>query len=304
MEMHLIADFLKYLPNKKQARPITSKASIEDYSFGVRKFAEYILSRQYLQSFYDVTKDIVVAYYASVVDQGYSSSIIYRRAKAVYEFYEWLAHSGQIIFNPCPKPPERNLDVLPRTVPSLEAVEDMYEKLQGSTKVTDQRDLVIIDLAFSCGLRREELQRLDIRDIRQGEGSIKVLGKNNKERYVPIGPKAMASLLHYINFVRPKIAPHAKTDALFISWKCGGKRMHVYSFNAVFRRLRRTKGFDRAITPHALRHAFGVELVRHNAPIQQVSEMMGHVKLETTQIYTKLAVSDLKKFHKELHPRG
>jgi site-specific recombinase XerD len=197
---------------------------------------------------------------------------------------------------------------LPREVPTWHGLQRLYGEsdtsLRQSAGIVDQRDFAMIDLAYSCGLRRCELHNIDIADIDEEQGTLRVRGKGGRQRVVPIGPKTLADLLHYLYHVRPQLCKHGATRALFVSWNQGGKRMHLYSINAAFRRLRKRGVLEKGVTPHRLRHGFATDLIKNGAPVQDVSRMLGHVRLETTQVYTRLYPLDLKAHHTHHHPRG
>jgi len=277
--------------------------TVTDYSVGIRLFARYLADIG-LFSFFAATTETVRSFYRSLQESGLCRSVTHRRAHAVYAFYAWLKLEGYLLLNPCPEPPPSQSGILPRAVPDLDRIQTVYHRLAKTAKNYEQRDLAMIDLAYDTGLRRCELHRLNVRDIDPENATVRVHGKADHHRLVPIGPACLRELLHYIYEVRPKLAKESRTDALFVSWRAGGKRMNLESINAAFSRLRRKYGFDRSITPHALRHAFATGLVINGAPIQDVSRMLGHKKLETTQIYTRLAPRDLKAHHAKYHPRG
>lgn len=298
MEESLINDFLQSL-RLKGRNPVT----VAEYGWNLASYVAYLGGCD-IFSFFAAPPEIVTGYMRAVKEKKYAAKTVWKKLHAVHVFYEWLKESGQILLNPLPNPKFSTGLVLPRRVPCAAVLNHVYKKLRGSPKLPEQRDYVAIDLAYSCGLRRCELHGLNINDICPGDGTIRVKGKRGKERVVPVGPTTLADLLHYIYHVRPKILKGGVTNALLVSWMAGGKRMHLYSINAAFRRLRKRYGFDRSLVPHGLRHAFATDLIKNGAPVQDVSEMLGHVKLETTQIYTRLAARDVKNHHQKYHPRG
>lgn len=297
MEEHLITDFLQ-----SQQRKGKHPETIDKYRVNLNAFCAH-MAKRHIFSFFAAGKDDLHAYAAAMIREPLSSSTRYKRIHAVYLLYEWLKENGLILCNPCPQSPKRSQS-LPRVVPDRTSIGDAYKKLADTDRLIEKRDYVIIDLAYSCGLRRCELHRLNIKDIDPDNGTVRVCGKGSRERVVPIGPNSLNDLLDYVYNVRPKLQSYNHSDALFISWKGGGKRMHRYSINRVFHRLRKRYGFDRSITPHSLRHAFATHLVCNGAPIQDVSKMLGHIKLATTQIYTRIMPTDLKSHHQKYHPRS
>jgi len=298
MECEIINDFCDSL-RRTGMHPDT----IEDYRRGIDCFIAF-LSKEKVFSLFAAQRHHIAGYYLSLTDQVMSSSTRYKKSRAVYALFEYLRESGYILLNPCPKP-LRKSNGMPRTIPGRDSLQNAYRRLRRSIKPFDMRDYLLMDMAYSCGLRRCELHRLNVGDISANTGTIKVRGKGSHERVVPLGRQTLRNVNHYLYHVRPKLMKAGNvTNALFVSWNNGGKRMHLYSINAVFHRLRKRFGFDRSITPHSLRHAFATDLIRNGAPVQDVSKMLGHRKLETTQVYTRLMPNDLRKCHARYHPRG
>jgi integrase/recombinase XerD len=225
-----------------------------------------------------------------------------------------LRENGFLLLKPCPKVVYESEKRLPRSVPDWQSLQQTYNRLKKSSHYWEQRDYAIIDLAYSCGLRRGELHSLNVDDIEQqdpdnvGTGStIRVKGKGGRERVVTVGPHALKDLLYYVYHIRPKFLKSGTTKALFVSRIGGGQRMNARSINEAFGRLRSKYGFGRSFAPHNLRHAFATDLIRHGAPVSRpvgISRMLGHKKLETTQVYTRLVPMDLKRCHARYHPRG
>lgn len=298
MEDYLVDEFLESL-RLKGFRQVT----IDEYKWNLHEFLDYLVSIP-LYSFFAATHENATAYYIAVKEKMFASRTVWKKQFAAYAFYQWLKESGSLLVNPAPYPVTPTAQALPRRVPGRDTLAYTYEKLSESTELWEQRDYAIIDLAYSCGLRRCELHALDISDVNSTEGTLRIYGKGGKERIVPIGPKALKDLFHYIYHVRPRFIKESTTPALFLSWQRGGTRMNARSINKAFVRLRNKYGLPDTLAPHALRHAFATELVRAGAPVQDVSEMLGHTKLETTQVYTRLTVTDLKARHKQCHPRG
>jgi site-specific recombinase XerD len=298
MEDNLITDYITYMRIQGKHRD-----TIADYETNLREYGQYLAYTGPF-SFFAADESVISAYAQAVKNKNLSASTTWKKQHAVYAFYDWLVQSGRILLNPARKPGSAHIKRLPRSIPSWTTIKDVYKRLRRSHRFWEQRDFAIIDLAYSCGLRRMELAGLNVDDIDEQGATIRVKGKGGRKRVVPIGPRALKDLLYYIYHIRPRFLKGGHTKALFLSWISGGKRMHPYSINAMFHRLRLNYGFERNFQPHNLRHAFATGLIRNGAPVQDVSKMLGHVKLETTQIYTRLLPMDLKRQHERFHPRG
>ena len=299
MELELIDAFAKEEQRKGKAAD-----TLEQYRHALHEFAAHLLTTSGASSFFAASSDTATSYTQTLRVKAHGPKTLYRKLHAVYAFYEWLRESGQLLLNPFPRPGCHLPPALPRRLPSMPTLQTAYAALRDSPHLWEQRDYILVDLAYACGLRRCELHRLNLEDIRLDEGFIRVRGKRGNERMAPMGPRTRADLRHYLSMVRPRFITRADTRALFLSWQGGGRRLNRYSINAAFRRLRRTHKLDPCFAPHALRHAYATHLVREGAAVQDVSEMLGHVRLETTQVYTHLVPKDLRRHHAAHHPRA
>lgn len=297
MEIELVHEFIGEL----RTRGIVDLRT--GYGQPLEAYGEWLKGRR-IFSFYGADRDTVTKYYASLAERGYAPKTAWVKSHAVHAFYKWLLDSGRILCNPAATPAPLRTQPLPRAVPSWRELRKTYDRLDEAPHWLRERDLALIDLAYACGLRRCELHRLDIGDIDEQNRTIRVRGKGGNQRLAPIGDRALKQVLAYIHYIRPRLAKNSPTKALFVSWQGGGKRMHLYSINAIFKRLRGRDILPRSVTPHRLRHAFATDLVCNGAPVQDVSKMLGHKKLETTQIYTRLMPVDLQRHHKQHHPRS
>lgn len=278
--------------------------TVESYRRDLERFARYPeVSRT--GSLLCVTPEIVHRYCRDLHESsGFVLQTIYQKKRAVYEFYQWLKDEGVILHNPVRRPTLRRAEYIGRRSVSVNAVRQLLSTLSDSHYKHDRRNSVIVDLAYCCGLRRCELLRLNVHDVNATDHTIRVRGKFGKERIVPVGKMTMAALLHYLYHDRPTFLHGNTTSALFVSWMHGGRRISRATVTRIFLRLRRKGKLAEPMTSHSLRHAFATHLLRNGAPVQDVSKMLGHESIETTQHYTHLVPMDLKEHHRRYHPRG
>jgi integrase/recombinase XerD len=270
----------------------------------LERFAQYAQMRQ-ADALPCVTPEIVQQYCRELRESsGFVPQTIYQKTRVLYEFHQWLLDDGAILVNPVPRPTLRRMHRVTRPLPSRQSVRQLLDILADSHYKHDRRSVAMVDLAYCCGLRRCELVRLDVQDVNPTDGTIRVRGKYGKERLVPVGKRTMAALLHYLYHDRPTFLHRSTTNALFVSWTKGGRRISNSTVTRIFLRLRRKGSNPESITSHSLRHAFATHLLRNGAPVQDVSEMLGHASLETTQLYTHLVPRDLQEHHRRYHPRG
>lgn len=197
----------------------------------------------------------------------------------------------------------------PRSLPRRVLNESQVRRLLEATDTTPLgiRARAILELLYSSGLRRAEVAALDLQDLDLTGGTVLVRrGKGGKGRVVPLGATAARALLRYIEDVRPLWLESAATTALFLAASgCGraGQRLSTSSIWLTVRHAAASSGLGRVAT-HALRHAVATHLVRAGADVRHVQEILGHSKVETTEIYTHVAVRDLARAHARSHPRG
>ncbi len=162
------------------------------------------------------------------------------------------------------------------------------------------RDRAIFETLYSTGLRRAELCALNLEDCDRAAGIVRVnQGKGGKDRLVPIGAKALEALARYLRQSRPVFHPHG--PALFMNQY--GQRMKAAGLNSLFKRYSLNLGLDPPVTPHLLRHAFATGLLERGAGIRHVQAMLGHARIETTQIYTHVSPQHLQRDIERFHPR-
>jgi site-specific recombinase XerD len=302
MELPLVHEYLDQLLLRKGLHIYT----VADYRCALMGFAAFAAAARGCGSFYAVKENDALCWFDTLVQgDGITPKTAHRKLWVVYRFYQWLKESGRLLVNPILKPGGSFGRKLPRTLPADYTLRRMYTVLPQSKYLAEQRDYAVIELAYGCGLRRCELQRLDVADIRQEERTISVKGKGGRLRIVPIGEQTLKELQYYLYYIRPKILKGSgTTKALFVTWHKGGSRIKAQTISTVFHRLRRKYGLERAFCAHGLRHAFATDLVRSGAAVQDVSAMLGHKKLTSTQVYTHLVPKELKKHHHRFHPRG
>jgi len=202
--------------------------------------------------------------------------------------------------------PTCNVDAprLGRSLP-YSLTEAEVESLLDAPDIEDprgMRDRTMLEVLYATGLRVSELVTLGLHQVNLRQGVIRVIGKGNKERLVPIGEEANDWLERYINEVRSSFLKGGINDALFPSSR--GKAMTRQTFWHLIKRYARQAGIDKPMSPHVLRHAFATHLLNHGADLRVVQMLLGHSDISTTQIYTHVARERLKQLHAEHHPRA
>jgi integrase/recombinase XerD len=216
-------------------------------------------------------------------------------------FFRYLLREGQIQHDPTlnilsPKPGRP----LPKTL-----TESDVEALLAAPDTSDTlglRDRTMLELLYAAGLRVTELVSLTLQQISLQQGVMRVVGKGNKERLVPVGDEALAWLRLYFKQARPLLSIHADQEVVFLSQR--GTQMTRQTFWHRIRQHAQQAGIEKPISPHVLRHAFATHLLNHGADLRVVQMLLGHADLSTTQIYTHVATHRLQLLHQTHHPRG
>ena len=289
----LIDNFIDELWLEKGLSKNTLSAYRHDLSF----FSKWYKGTSLL----NVTRIDLLDYLASRLKDGYSSRSTARSLSSLRAFYGHLTIRYNLKENPTARVDSPKLGhSLPKTL-SEEQVESLI-KAPDIEQDIGLRDRAMLELIYACGLRVSELIQLDILNLNLRQGVIRVIGKGEKERLVPIGEEALHWIERYINDSRPNLLKDNKVSQLFLS-----KRGRLMTRQAFWYRIKEyaSKASIKAdLSPHTLRHAFATHLINHGADLRTVQLLLGHSSLSTTQIYTEVARHRMKELHNEHHPRG
>ena len=253
-------------------------------------------------------KDLIAAsredllhFLASRVQQGRSPRSLSRYLSGIRQFYRWLLREGRIRQDPSALIESPRLGRgLPKAL-SEQQVIDLLEAPDVENPL-GLRDRTMLELMYASGLRVSELVGLEFADVNVNQGIIRVLGKGNKERLVPLGEDALAWLERYLVSGRPQLMQGSECQHVFVTARKAG--MTRQAFWHAIKRCARLASIDQAVSPHMLRHSFATHLLNHGADLRVVQLLLGHSDLSTTQIYTHIAREGLKAMHSKHHPRG
>lgn len=243
----------------------------------------------------------LLAWMASGLAEGIKTSTAARRLSGVRRFYRYMLRERLIAEDPTlridsPRLPRRLPDSL-----TEEEVDSLLAEPDSSVPI-EQRDKAMLEILYGCGLRVSELTSLRVDQVNLRQGVIRVMGKGDKERLVPLGEEAVDWLLDYMKEGRPELLKGRACDALF-----PGNRAAAMTRQAFWYRVRHYAtriGIRKHLSPHTLRHAFATHLLNHGADLRVVQMLLGHSDLSTTQIYTHVARQRLQSLHQAHHPRG
>jgi len=290
-----IDEFLNHLEHQK----LYSKHTLKAYRTDLFAFADYVDVFYELDRFDHVTHRMVSSFIADLAEQGLAPRSINRKLSAIQSFYAHWMKRGQIAKNPVksiqrPKTPKR----LPSILRS-EQVKEMLSAEAFTNDVIGKRDRALLSVFYACGLRREELIGLKLSNVDWQAEQIKVLGKRNKERIVPIALPLVEVMREYFNH-REEL--HPQTEAFFVTEK-GQILYPSLVYKVVKNYLSKVTTLEKK-SPHVLRHTFATHLLNEGANLQSIKELLGHESLATTQVYTHTSLEKLKDVYKHAHPRS
>ncbi len=310
--------FLSVLANERGA----SEHTVRAYAREVRSFASYLEETLGKGTpIKAVEHQSIRAYLGLLYERGLTKASAARALAAVRSWFKWLAKEGLVEQNPAqlvstPKLPKH----LPR-VPSVEEVNRVLNSLEGTEKTSaakdeaeavawPERDRVIFELLYGCGIRNSELVGLDVSNVRWADDAILVRGKGRKERLVPLGDEAAIALKEYLPVREAKLMAAGKgakvhDGPLLTNLRMRGDcRLTTRSVGRIVKAIALSRGLAADVHPHTLRHAFGTHMLEEGADLRAIQEMLVHERLSTTQRYTQLTVSQIQRVYDETHPRA
>lgn len=297
MELHLrlFKDFREFLTIERGL----SSNSIHSYSYDLKKFEKYLINNE--KNIYQVTSSDITQFLIEEKKKNSSSRTLARAIAAIRQFYKFLELENKSFVNPTETIETPNLDPYLPDFLTVEEIKKLFNQFNEDDSF-ELRDYAVFELIYSSGLRISEAIGLKLDDIDFENSLLRVEGKGGKERIIPFGPKAKEILQTYLDNGRSKILKNKHADYLFVSKKSGNlDRKSVWR---LLKKYVKRAEFVKKITPHTLRHSFATHLLENGADLKAVQELLGHVDISTTQIYTHLAKQSLNDIHKNYHPRG
>ena len=302
----LIETFLDYLRGQKGY----SRHTIRNYHIDLRQFSEFLASREMTtpleksENVAEVVTPLVIREYLGSIYGRFQRTTIARKLSAVRSFFLFLERKGITETNPAADIATPRLG---KHIPNYLGVDEVFRLLErpDREKPMGLRDLAIMELLYSCGIRVSELEALNISSIDFDRRMVRVMGKGRKERIVPVGRQALQALRDYLEataFLRKNKEVSSAEDALFINIR--GGRLSVRSIGKIIKRYAGESGLPFDVSPHSMRHTFATHLLDGGADLRSVQELLGHVSLSTTQKYTHVSLDRLMKVYDKAHPRS
>lgn len=296
-----IEDFLNFLALEKGSPPNTLVA----YRNDLTQLARYLNNQDTFEvkSWDEVDKDMIIAYILYLKEREYAPSTVARKVAATKSFFHFLVTEDFIEDDPTatldsPKVKKQ----LPKAISSEEMELLLAEPAKRSTPKA-QRDKAMLELMYATGMRATELVELDIDDVNLPSSSVRVIGKGDKERIIPIHARAVQAIETYLRKGRLQLLKDPDEKALFLNPR--GKRLTRQGLWLIIKDYVERAGLDPDITPHTFRHSFATHMLESKeATLVDVQQFLGHANISTTQIYTRVTSKHKRQVYDKAHPRA
>ena len=289
--------FLDYLSLEKNY----SKHTLIAYHKDLKDFYEYASSEFDFLTITKVSYPIIRSWIVKLVDDGVSNTTINRKISSLRTYYKYLLKIGDIEVSPLAKHKVLKTAKKLQVPFSEKEIEDVLEILNKEKDFVGVRNKLIVELFYSTGMRRGELVSLKFNNVSILNKTIKVLGKRNKERIIPLLPSVINTITLYIDF-RNSLNSISDKDFLLLTEK-GNKIYETLVYRVINNYFSKASEKVKK-SPHILRHSFATHLLNEGADIKSVKELLGHSSLASTQIYANNSISKLKQVYKNSHPRN
>ena len=294
-----VLGFLAYLEDQRHV----SKQTLRAYASDLTQFRALLAERhgERLPGPETIDALAIRGFVARLHNGGLAKSSVARKLSAVRSFLKHAVRSGVIDVSPAvgiPTPKQPKL--LPKNL-TVDEVFALLDRITGDD-VAARRDRALLEFLYATGLRVGELAALDLDDVDHPGGLVRVLGKGNKERIVPFGSKAKASLLAWLSASEALRRSGGKANALFLNLR--GSRLTDRSVRRILDRRMQEAAIAAHVSPHALRHTFATHMLGAGADLRAIQELLGHASLSTTQRYTHVGVEALMAVYDKAHPRA
>jgi integrase/recombinase XerC len=285
-----VGSFLEYLGVERGASPHT----LRSYATDLTEFTRF-LAEEHVADLAAVDSRMIRAYLARLHQRRLSKATVARKLAAIRSCFRFLARRGTLEVNPARQVRSPRLG---RRLPSFLPKDEATQLLDAvpAAGAAGARDRALVELLYASGLRVAEGCGLDLDDLDEGRRTVRVVGKGNKERMVPVGETALEALAAYLA-MRGR-----QRGALFRNAR--GGRLTTRSAHRIVKRLARRAGLGQRVTPHTLRHSFATHMLGEGADLRLIQELLGHSRLSTTQRYTHVSPEHLMRVYDATHPRA
>jgi integrase/recombinase XerC len=291
-----LTPFLDYLALEKKFSPHTLKA----YKKDLESFLSYCMQEYKIKDLSDISYPMIRRWIVILSDRGLETKTINRKCSSLKTYFKFLQKID--VLSESPMQGHKQLKSTPKLVVPL--TEDELQNLMSTyddTNYEGSRDALILELLYNTGIRRAELISITIDDLDFANAQLKVIGKRNKARLIPLLPNVVNRIQAYLNFRSQQIGAN-RSQYLFINAQ--GQAMNPSKIYRCVTKFLSTVSTKKKLSPHVLRHSFATHLLNRGADSNTIKELLGHSSLSSTQLYTKVQLPKIKTEYKSAHPRG
>lgn len=288
--------FYQYLQSEKRF----SVHTVAAYKSDLSQFGDYLTAAYGISADAEITYSMVRSWLASLIDEGLTSRSVNRKLSTLKAYFRYLMKEGLISFNPVSKAISLSI---PSRLPAFASVSEMETILQlpsGDDEFGLRRDLLVIEILYSTGIRLSELINLKLLDLDRGALTIKVTGKRNKQRIIPVTKQLTRLIDEYLK-LREAVVIHGVQEIIVTDQGKKAYPVFIYRLVKHYLTLAGVKGVK---SPHLLRHTFATHMLNEGADLNAIKEILGHASLAATQVYTHNSIEKLKSIYKLAHPRA
>lgn len=295
--IYLLKDYEYYLKREKGLSQNTILAYLRD----LEQYRSFLEKYHSIKNVRKIEKKHVEAYLKTLKNKQLSSKSSSRKLTAIKGFHQFLYIEKETDNNPAIEiESPKTIKTLPQVL-SVDEVVKLLQAIQGDDPLA-LRNQALLELIYGSGLRVSELLDLKIQDIHLTAGHVRVIGKGNKEREVPLGELSVIALRQYLTKARNKLTINSTVDYLFVNQY--GQRLSRQGFFKLLKKLAQNAGINKEVSPHTLRHSFATHLLEAGVDLRTLQSLLGHEDIQTTQIYTHISQKHLKDVYLETHPRA
>ena len=299
---NLSKNLIKHYADHLRLELSLSDNSVEAYCHDVNLFLQYLECQNLSTAMGSITQDTVENFFAFLYDLNIGASSQARILSGLKSFYRYLIEEGLTGKDPTELLTSPTLGRHLPEVLSVGEIQMMIDSIDLS-QPNGHRNKAMIEVMYCCGLRVSELVNLKISDIYRDNGFLRIIGKGNKERLVPIGESSLKILFQYIEGARLHLNPKPKyTDTVFLNRR--GTGLTRQSVFLLVKELADRNGIKKTVSPHTFRHSFATHLLEGGANLLAVQQMLGHASVSTTEIYTHISDDLLRETIMDYHPRN
>jgi len=296
-------NYIDYLTFEKRF----SAHTVIAYHTDLDDFARFLQVQYSISDPLQADHNLIRSWLISLIERKMSARSVNRKLSTLKSFYRYCQRQGFLQVNPMLKVVAPRISKQLPVFLTRDNLENLLQSVEFETGYPGSRDKMILTLFYATGIRRAELVQIQLKDIDLLAGTLKVTGKRNKQRLLPLGPSVVVQLDEYLNIRRAFLskiipAPENNTDPLFVTSK--GAPLYPRLVHTIVHQYLSLIASNSKLSPHVLRHTFATHLLDEGADLNAIKELLGHSSLAATQVYTHNTIEKLKSIYKQAHPRA